>query len=90
MRSVSFTRSRAFLTVGALVAAGLLVLSAPAAEADTQPTSGLPPTVSADALPTWQINGVVWSQTVVGNIVYVAGIFTKPGRRVWQWAGPER
>lgn len=36
-----------------------------------------PATVSADGLPTWQINGVVWSQTVVGNTVYVAGSFTK-------------
>ena len=27
-----------------------------------------------------QINGVVWSQVVVGNTVYVAGKFTPPGR----------
>src|SRR4029079_8456090 len=26
-----------------------------------------PPTISADALPTWQINGVVWSQVLVNN-----------------------
>ena len=36
-----------------------------------------PPTVTADALPTWQINGVVWSQAVVGDTVYVAGSFTR-------------
>src|SRR3712207_5477050 len=36
-----------------------------------------PVTVAADALPTVQINGVVWSQVVVGNTVYVAGQFTR-------------
>ena len=39
--------------------------------------SVVPPTVSADGLPTWQINGVVWSQVVVNNIVYATGSFTK-------------
>ena len=34
-------------------------------------------TVSANMLPTWQINGVVWSQAIVGNTVYVTGSFTK-------------
>ena len=34
-------------------------------------------TVTADALPTAQINGVVWSQAVVGNTVYAAGNFTE-------------
>ena len=33
-------------------------------------------TVSADALPTVQINGVVWSQTTIGNVVYATGSFT--------------
>jgi PKD repeat protein len=32
--------------------------------------------VSADPLPTVQINGVVWDQEVVGNTVYVVGEFT--------------
>ena len=36
-----------------------------------------PPTVTADALPTWQINGVVWSQAIVGDTVYVTGSFTR-------------
>jgi len=49
--------------------------SAHAAEAPASPT--LPATVTADALPTWQINGVVWSQVIVGNTVYVTGSFTK-------------
>jgi uncharacterized protein YjbI with pentapeptide repeats len=60
----------------AMVLAGL-GLAAPAAQADTQPPSGTPATVSADALPTWQINGVVWQQAVAGDIVFVAGNFTK-------------
>jgi hypothetical protein len=36
-----------------------------------------PETVTVDLLPTWQINGVVWSQAVVGTTVYVTGSFTK-------------
>lgn len=45
------------------------------ASADTAPVVGLPATVSADALPTWQVNGVVWNQIVVGNTVYATGKF---------------
>ena len=41
------------------------------------PPPDSPVTVSADGLPTWQINGVVWSQVVVNNIVYATGSFTK-------------
>ncbi len=33
-------------------------------------------TVSADVLPTVQINGVVWSQATVGNTVYATGQFS--------------
>jgi PKD repeat protein len=57
-----------------LVAAGLAVPAmAPASADEPAPVS----TVGADALPTWQINGVVWSQAVVGNTVVVTGSFTK-------------
>ena len=35
-----------------------------------------PQTAAVDPLPTVQIDGVVWSQTVVGNTVYVGGEFT--------------
>jgi PKD repeat protein len=35
-----------------------------------------PVTVTADPLPTVQINGVAWAQVVVGNKVFVAGKFT--------------
>ena len=41
---------------------------------DTQPPSG-PATVSADPLPTVQIEGVAWTQVIVGNTVYVGGKF---------------
>jgi hypothetical protein len=59
-----------------LVALGLL--SAPvAASGDTAPPNpARPPTVSADPLPTAQIDGVVWSQVVVGDTVYAGGKFT--------------
>jgi PKD repeat protein len=51
------------------------------AQADSAPANpadpATPVTVTADPLPTVQINGVVWSQVVVGNTVYVGGEFTK-------------
>ncbi len=58
-----------------IVVAGLQ--SAPAA-ADTAPVDpASPETVSAAALPTVQINGVVWAQVIVGNRVYATGRFTR-------------
>jgi len=62
------------LLVG-LVAA--TVAAAPARAEGTTPagSTGQTTTVSADALPTVQVDGVVWSQTVIGNTVYVAGRF---------------
>ena len=50
---------------------GVAAPGVPAAATD------LPDTVGADALPTWQLNGVVWSQAIVGDTVYVTGKFTK-------------
>jgi hypothetical protein len=47
-----------------------------AAHADTAPPSGTPATVSADALPTVQVDGIVWSEAVHGNTVYATGRFT--------------
>lgn len=44
--------------------------------ADTKPASGTPATVSADPLPTVQVDGMVWDQVVVGNKVYAAGYFS--------------
>jgi PKD repeat protein len=46
------------------------------AVADTTPPPGTPATVSADPLPTVQVNGVVWTQAVSGNVVYAGGKFT--------------
>ena len=46
------------------------------AYADTAPPAGQPATVSSDALPTAQIDGVAWSQVVVDGVVYVGGSFT--------------
>ncbi|MGY1761785.1 PKD domain-containing protein [Geodermatophilus sp. SYSU D00779] len=66
--------------VAGLLTAGLalLGLAVPGtAAADTRPVPpGEPATVAADALPTVQVNGVVWSQVVVGNTVYAAGRFS--------------
>ncbi|RFS84681.1 hypothetical protein D0T12_14160 [Actinomadura spongiicola] len=57
--------------------AGASFVSAGPAAGDTAPPTGTPPTVSADPLPTWQVNGVVWSMVTVGNTVYATGSFTK-------------
>jgi PKD repeat protein len=63
-----------------LLVIGVLGLLVPAARADSAPLDptdpATPTTVTADALPTVQINGVAWSQVVVGNTVYVAGKFS--------------
>ena len=66
------------LTLTTALAVG--VLAEPAA-GDTAPTNPSDPktpvTVSADVLPTAQINGVVWQQAIVGNTVYAGGKFTQ-------------
>lgn len=69
-------RRLAVLLSSALVlAAGAATVAASPASADTAPPAGVPATASARPLPTWQINGVAWSQVVVGNTVYVTGSF---------------
>jgi trimeric autotransporter adhesin len=77
----SFTRHFGLISVAAtfsLVAAALSVpLGASRTFADTVPPAGVPATVSADPLPTWQINGVVWSQVTVGSTVYATGSFSE-------------
>ncbi|MEN0083467.1 MAG: PKD domain-containing protein [Leifsonia sp.] len=84
MRTTPRPRSRSLGILTAVITAvglvfGGLAIAQPAA-ADTQPPDptnpASPPTVSADVLPTTQIDGVAWAQTVVGNTVYVAGKFT--------------
>ena len=65
----------AFVSVGTVLAVvGSLGIGA--ATADTAPAvPTIPQTVSADPLPTVQVDGVVWAQIVVGNTVYVTGKF---------------
>lgn len=69
------------LLAAALAPLGLGAIAlAPAAPAAADPApagaAGAPATVSADALPTAQINGIVWDQAVVGDIVYAVGKFS--------------
>jgi hypothetical protein len=81
MRKGSFRAVRGVVlgAAGVMVAATAVAIGqgAKPAGADTAPAPGVPATVSADALPTVQINGVVWSQATVGNIVYATGRFTR-------------
>ena len=78
-RTVSAALRRLILAVCVVVAIfASLLLPVPPAQADTAPDgAGTPTTVAADALPTTQINGVVWTQVIVGNTVYVGGEFTR-------------
>lgn len=76
-RSTRLRRTLASLTTAAIVLSALAMVVMPPERATAAETPALPATVTADVLPTWQINGVVWSQTVVGNTVYVTGSFSK-------------
>jgi hypothetical protein len=67
-------RAAALVSALALLTTGMTGALSDAAHADTADL--LRASVSADPLPTVQINGVVWAQTVVGNTVYVTGSFT--------------
>ena len=64
----------------ALGLAGVALTSVGPAVADSSPKDPqnpeTPATVTADALPTAQIDGVVWSQAIAGNRVYAGGSFT--------------
>jgi hypothetical protein len=75
---VSLRRGRVGLgLVAAALSLPLLVLTgSEPGLADTSPPAGVPGTVSVDALPTTQVDGVVWAQVVVGNTVYAGGEFT--------------
>jgi PKD repeat protein len=85
MTTLTVPRLPRFLAVALAVGLSLgvilpLVSAPPPAAADTAPVDptnpGTPVTVSADALPTTQIDRVAWAQVIVGNTVYVAGNFT--------------
>jgi hypothetical protein len=73
--SVSRRAVAALSAIACLFAVG--AVGGQSASADTDVNAPTPRTVSADALPTWQINGVVYSQVLVGNVVYATGRFTK-------------
>ena len=69
---------RAVSSVGAVLTALPLALGALAAPAAAPPAAAAPgqtALASPQALPTAQIDGVVWDQAVVGNTVYVVGEF---------------
>ncbi|MCU1574745.1 MAG: hypothetical protein JWO93_2827, partial [Micrococcaceae bacterium] len=73
----AIARKAAVTVVASAMAVSMTLVGTSSATADTAPVDPAEPqTVSADALPTVQIDGVVWQQIVVGNTVYVAGSFT--------------
>lgn len=59
-----------------LAVIGLSLVLAPVLTTPVQAAT-LPQTVSADPLPTVQINGIVWAQVTIGNTVYATGRFTQ-------------
>ena len=66
------------VAVSALVLASVVVAAvmAPAAAADPAPQAQRSASsVTGDVLPTVQIDGVVWSQAIIGNVVYAGGQF---------------
>ena len=65
----------ALLTTLALITAGAYLTATPAAAAPAPIQQPPASTVTADRLPTVQMDGVAWSQVVVGNTVYVGGQF---------------
>lgn len=79
MRTPSFMlrRAVAMAVMAGMAATGAIGAIADPAQADTAPAAGTPTTVAADALSTWQVNGVVWSAATVGNTVYATGQFTR-------------
>lgn len=71
-----FRRLALFLTSLIMIASVGVSTLASTVFADTQPASGTPATVSADPLPTVQVDGIVWDQVISGNTVYAVGSFT--------------
>ncbi|WP_199183380.1 LamG-like jellyroll fold domain-containing protein [Cryobacterium sp. Y82] len=78
MSAIFYARNWLLAVVAsAALVASVLAVPLPAI-ADSRPAdAAVPVTVSADSLPTAQINGVVWAQLIVGDTVYVGGEFTR-------------
>ncbi|MGO2610218.1 PKD domain-containing protein [Glutamicibacter ardleyensis] len=83
MKSVSIVKLRQKILATSsslLLVCAMSLASAPGAVADSAPAEpdnpATPTSVTADALPTVQINGVVWSQVIIGDVVYAGGSFT--------------
>jgi PKD repeat protein len=74
----SLWRSKVFIATAAIamIASTMSVLPTTSAMAADPPPPD-PQTVSADVLPTPQINGVVWRVAVAGDVAYAVGSFTK-------------
>lgn len=69
-------RVTAVLSVAVLVAGGVAALAVtPVAAAPAAPVEAVAPAYTTDALPTAQMDGVAWTQLVVGNTVFVGGKF---------------
>lgn len=64
------------IAAGAVIVSGLVAPSAALADTAPASTANTPATVSADPLPTVQINGIVWTQAVSGSTVYAGGEFS--------------
>ncbi|GAA3693018.1 hypothetical protein GCM10023081_32980 [Arthrobacter ginkgonis] len=68
------------IAASAILSGSLVFAAGSPAVADTAPVNPADPltptTVTADELPTAQINGVAWTQVIIGNTVYVGGDFT--------------
>ncbi|CAN7326610.1 LamG-like jellyroll fold domain-containing protein [Knoellia sp. LjRoot47] len=69
---MSLIRRGIATVAAALIATGVTAALPPTASAATP----APPTVTADVLPTWQTNGIVWTTASIGNTVFVGGTFT--------------
>lgn len=68
---------QAFALAGTASLTMLCIAAAPPASARVPSLRDRSPaTVTADPLPTVQINGVVWTQVMIGNVVYAGGEFT--------------
>ena len=82
MRVITSFRRALVGAVAASIGVGSLLLVAPPASAAVSPFADRPAEgVTADALPTLQLDNpdgksIVWTQTILGNTVYAGGTFT--------------